>query len=209
MQSHMKYKISCFFFLVFILLSCKNDNQKRLAENQKQVKRNELIFAAIEKSWVFHDAPINTTTEATIASWNELRVFFEELAVKPKKTIGAFQKKSKALSTKVMALNENIPAQFDKPQIKSRVSALITKVRLLDLFLNLDKIPDKKVTVLVSQINSELVSLQRQMDKIVEKSKIPVEEGESELRKMMDTSRAIPNTPTPSTPVDPNLPQIE
>jgi hypothetical protein len=200
----MKYKLSCFFFLIFILSSCKNDNQKRLAENEKQAKKNELIFSNINEGWVFYDTPINTTSEATVASWNELRIFFEELAGKPKKTIGAFQKKSKALSKKVMALNENIPSQFDKPQIKSRVSTLITKVRLLDLFLNLDKIPDQKVIVLVSEINAELVSLQRQMDKIVEKSKIPVEEGESELMKMMDTSRAIPNTP-----VDPNLPRVE
>lgn len=190
--------------MIVILSACKNDNQKRLAENEKQAKKNELIFSNINKGWVFYDTPINSTSEATVASWNELRIFFAELAVKPKKTIGAFQKKSKALSKKVMALNENIPSQFNKPQIKSRVSTLITKVRLLDLFLNLDKIPDQKVIVLVSEINAELVSLQRQMDKIVEKSKIPVEEGESELMKMMDTSRAIPNTPT-----DPNLPRVE
>jgi hypothetical protein len=205
----MKYKLSCFFFLIIILSSCKNDNQKRLAENEKQVKKNELIFSNINKGWVFYDTPINTTSETAVASWNDLRIFFAELAVKPKKTIGAFQKKAKALSKKVMALNENIPVQFNKPQIKSRVSTLITKVRLLDLFLNLDKIPDQKVIVLVSEINAELVSLQRQMDKIVEKSKIPVEEGESELMKMMDTSRAIPNTPAPTTPIDPNLPHVE
>lgn len=200
----MTYKLSCFFFLIIILSSCKNDNQKRLEENERQVKKSELIFSNINKGWVFYDTPINTTSETTVASWSELRVFFAELAVKPKKTIGAFQKKSKALSEKVMALNENIPSQFNKPQIKSRVSTLITKVRLLDLFLNLDKIPDQKVIVLVSEINAELVSLQRQMDKIVERSKIPVEEGESELMKMMDTSRAIPNTTT-----DPNLPHVE
>ena len=200
----MTYKLSCFFFLIIILSSCKNDNQKRLEENERPVKKSELIFSNINKGWVFYDTPINTTSETTVASWSELRVFFAELAVKPKKTIGAFQKKSKALSEKVMALNENIPSQFNKPQIKSRVSTLITKVRLLDLFLNLDKIPDQKVIVLVSEINAELVSLQRQMDKIVERSKIPVEEGESELMKMMDTSRAIPNTTT-----DPNLPHVE
>ena len=200
----MTYKLSCFFFLIIILSSCKNDNQKRLEENERQNKKSELIFSNINKGWVFYDTPINTTSETTVASWSELRVFFAELAVKPKKTIGAFQKKSKALSEKVMALNENIPSQFNKPQIKSRVSTLITKVRLLDLFLNLDKIPDQKVIVLVSEINAELVSLQRQMDKIVERSKIPVEEGESELMKMMDTSRAIPNTTT-----DPNLPHVE
>lgn len=200
----MTYKLSCFFFLIIILSSCKNDNQKRLEENERQNKKSELIFSNINKGWVFYDTPINTTSETTVASWSDLRVFFAELAVKPKKTIGAFQKKSKALSEKVMALNENIPSQFNKPQIKSRVSTLITKVRLLDLFLNLDKIPDQKVIVLVSEINAELVSLQRQMDKIVERSKIPVEEGESELMKMMDTSRAIPNTTT-----DPNLPHVE
>jgi hypothetical protein len=47
------------------------------------------------------------------------------------------------------------------------------------------------VVHLIAEINNELASLQRQMDKI-EKSKIPVEEGESELMKMMDDSRAIP-----------------
>ena len=43
------------------------------------------------------------------------------------------------------------------------------------------------------------------MDKIVEKSKIPIEEGEYELMKMMDASRAIPTTPV----IDPNLPRVE
>jgi hypothetical protein len=42
------------------------------------------------------------------------------------------------------------------------------------------------------------------MDKIVEKSKIPPEEGNWFI-KMMDTSRAIPNTPK----IDPNIPRVE
>jgi hypothetical protein len=42
------------------------------------------------------------------------------------------------------------------------------------------------------------------MDKITEKSKIPVEEGESEMLRMLDTTRAIP-----STTIDPNLPRVE
>ncbi|MFV8371569.1 hypothetical protein [Flavobacterium sp. LB2P74] len=201
----MKYKIAVFFSLVFLLLSCKNDNQKRIAENKKEMQKREVIFKNIEKSWVFYDTPVTEASEKSIASWNEWRIFLAELALKPKKTIGAFQQKSKALSKKAMALNDNIPYEYNKPQIKSRISTLITKVRLLDLFIHLDNIPDKKVALLVSEINLELVSLQRQMDKITEKSKIPLEEGESELMKMMDTTRAIPNTPT----IDPNLPRIE
>lgn len=203
----MKYKLSYFLFLIILLSSCKNDDQKRIAENEKDAQKKEVIFSNIDKGWVFYDTPINTTSEASMATWNELRLFLAELAIKPKKTIGAFQQKSTAISKKAMALNENIPYQFDKPQIKSRISTLITKVRLLDLYIHLDDIPDKKVIHLIAEVNNELSSLQRQMDKITEKSKIPVEAGESELMKMMDASRAIPNTPTTAT--DPNTPQIE
>lgn len=173
--------------------SCKNDNEQRLADNLRDTKKKELIFTTINKGWVFYDTPINSTSEATLSTWTEWRAFMKELETKPKKTISAFQQKSKALSLKVMALNNNIPSQFDTPQIRSRIATLITQVRMLNLYINLDRVSDKKVTKLVAEINIELVSLQRQMDKIVEKSKIPMEVGESELLKMLDTTRAIPS----------------
>ncbi|SDH91246.1 hypothetical protein SAMN04488062_11770 [Flavobacterium omnivorum] len=205
MKLKMKYNLAVFFSLIFLLLSCKDDNQKRIAENEKAIQRREIIFTNVQKGWVFYDTPVTEASENSVATWSEWRIFLAELAQKPKKTIGAFQQKSKSLTKKAMALNDNIPFEFSKPQIKSRISTLITKVQMLDLFLNLDNIPDKKVTQLVAEINLELVSLQRQMDKIVDKSNIPVEEGESDLLKMMDTSRAIPNTPI----IDPNIPRVE
>ncbi|RDI56861.1 hypothetical protein IQ02_00756 [Flavobacterium glaciei] len=205
MKLKMKYNLAVCFSLIFLLLSCKNDNEKRIVENKKEIQKREVILSNIQKGWVFYDTPVTEAAEKSIASWNEWRMILAELAQKPKKTIPAFQQKSKAISKKAMALNDNIPYDYNKPQIKSRISTLITKVRLLDLFIHLDNIPDKKVTKLVAEINLELVSLQRQMDKIVEKSKIPIEEGESELRRMMDTARAIPNTPV----IDPNIPRVE
>lgn len=201
----MKYKIYCFLLAVLVFASCKNDNQKRLDDNKKEAQKKEVIFSNINKGWVFYDMPINAASETSVKTWNEWRVFLAELAQKPKKTIGAFQKKARELSRKAEVLNINIPQEFNKPQIKSRIGALVTKVKLLDLFIHLHNIPDKKVIRLISEINIELVSLQRQMDKIVEKSKIPVEEGESDLIKMMDTARAIPNKPIE----DPNIPRVE
>jgi membrane-bound lytic murein transglycosylase len=201
----MKFKLSYFLFLFVLLASCKDNNQKRDAENEKDAKKKELIFSNINKGWVFYDTPINETAEASVGTWTELRLFIAELAQKPKKTIGAFQQKSTAISKKALALKTNIPLQFDVPQIKSRISVLITKVRMLDLYIHLDNIPDDKVVVSITEINKELASLQRQMDNIVEKSKIPVEQGESELIKMMDPSRAIPSEPL----IDPNTPRVE
>jgi hypothetical protein len=201
----MKFKFIYFFSLIFVLNSCKNDTEKRLVEAEKDAKKQELIFSNINKAWVFNAKPINETSRSTALGWNEWRLFLAELDQKPKKTIGAFQKKSTEISKKAMALNDNIPIEFAKPQIKARISALITKIKMLDLFIHLNAIPDQKIIVLVSEINAELASLQNQMDKIVQKSKIPLEEGESDLLKMLDTTRAIPNTPQQN----PNHPRIE
>lgn len=200
----MKFKFLYFFSLVFVLNSCKNEKESRLADMMKDAKNKELIFSNINKGWVFNTNPINSTSQSATLSWNEWRLFLTELDKKPKKTIGAFQKKSTELSKKAMALNDFVPPQFDVPSIKSRISTLITKVRMLDLFIHLKDIPDQKVLILIGEINTELVSLQNQMDKIVQKNKIPLEEGESDLLKMLDTARAIPNVKP-----DPNLPRIE
>jgi hypothetical protein len=202
----MKYKIALFMLLIFVLNSCQDEHERRLAENKKEAKKKEIIFNNINKEWSFIDEPINEVSEKNVTDWKEWREFLKELGGKPRKTIGAFQKKSAAIAKKAIALNNNIPAQFNQPQIRSRISILITKVKMMDLFIHLHKIPDEKVTFLIGEINKELVSLQRQMDKIVEKSKIPQEEGESDFLRMLDTARAIPNS---MPPIDQNLPKVE
>mgnify|MGYP000414392534 FL=1 len=204
MKMDMKYLVVLFCSLLLLFTSCKDDAQQRDVENKKAIQKKEVIYKNISKSWDFYATPINTTSEQSVSSWTEFRQFLGELGQKPRKTMGAFQKKAAELSKKVLLLNNNIPFQFQQPQIKSRIGTLITKVRLLDLFIHLDNIPDKKVILLIGEINAELVSLQRQMDKITEKSKIPVEEGESDMLRMLDTTRAIPNTI-----VNPNLPRVE
>ncbi|TDD99710.1 hypothetical protein [Flavobacterium cellulosilyticum] len=200
----MNFKFIYFFSLLLVLFSCKKEDQSRLIESAKDAQKKEVIFSNINKGWVFNAKPINATSLDNTKTWNEWGLFLTELDQKPKTTIGAFQKKATELSKKVMALNNNIPLVFNKPQIQSRINIVITKVRMLDLFIHLDKIPDKEVLVLVTEINTELVNLQNQMDKIVQKNKIPLEAGESELLKMLDTTRAIPNTP-----IDPNLSRVE
>lgn len=203
----MNFKFLYLFSVIFILFSCKDDNQKRLAEGIKDTQKKELIFSNIKNGWVFNAKPINASSQANTLTWSEWKLFLSELEEKPKKTIGAFQKKAAELSIKVVALGNNIPVEFNNPSIKSRVSILITKIKMLDLYIHLDNIPDKKVIALIPEINIELASLQNQMDKIVQKNKIPLEEGESELLKMLDSTRAIPDISSPT--FDPNRPRIE
>ncbi|WP_095953717.1 hypothetical protein [Flavobacterium sp. ACN6] len=202
----MKYKISLFLLLITAMYSCQNADEKRLAENAKEAKKKEAIFNNINKGWTFLEEPINEIAEQKLNSWTEWRDFNKEIGDKPRKTIGAFQKKSRAISKKAMALNNNIPPEFNVPPIKSRISILITKIRMLDLFIHLNQVPDDKVVFLVQEINKELISLERQMDKVVEKAKIPKEEGEADFLKMLDTTRAIPSS---APPLDQNTPKVE
>lgn len=193
----MKRYYSYILFSVYLLVSCNDNAEKREIENLKDAEKKEVIFKTINKGWDFSNPSVSPTVQATVNTWSEWRSFLNELNLKPKSSIGAFQKKAKTLSKKVMELNTNIPYTFNKPEIKSRISVLTTKINSINLFINLDDIPAQKVVTLVSEVNEELVSLTQQMEEIIRKSAIPKEEGESDMIRMLDTARAIPNKIVP------------
>lgn len=189
----MKSTSAALIVLFFIILSCKNDDKQHYVETQRDLKKKEIIFANINKSWVFNSIPSNPTAQNLTTNWTEWRIFLDEISRKPKSTILAFQQKAKNLSQKAADLRLNIPAAFKNPALKSRISVLLTKVNMLELYINLSKIPDNKVIELITQINIEINALQLQMNEITVKSEIKVEEGEEDLIRMMDTTRAVPS----------------
>ena len=182
-------------FFIAVIISCKNNDDIRIAENLKASKKKEVVFANISKGWVFNTQPSNETSQALTTNWTEWRIFLDELSKKPNSTIGAFQQKAKNLSKKALDLKTKIPTRFNGPAIKTRITVLITKVNSLDLYINLTQIPDAKVLMLIGEINIQIQSLQIQMDEITRRSLIKTEEGESDLIKMMDTTRAIKENP--------------
>lgn len=181
--------------LFLFLASCNDDAEKRQIENIKDAKKKEIIFENINKGWKFSNPELNPQSQEIVNNWAEWRSFVTELNQKPKTTIGAFQKKAKVLSKKAMDLNNHIPQKFNRPEIKSRISVLITKINSINLFINLSNIPDQKVVALVQEVNIEMLSLSQQMAEIIRKEAIPMEEGESDMIRMLDTSRAIPTNP--------------
>lgn len=195
-SNSMKFYFSYLLVLFFILASCNNESEKRTVENIKEAKKQEVIFENISKAWDFSNPTLNPASQSVVNNWNEWRLFLDELNTKPKSSIGAFQKKSKALSKRVLDLNNNIPQKFNKPEIKSRIAVLTTKINSINLFINLRQIPDQKIKALIAETNVEIASLSQQMDEIVRKEAIPLEEGESDMIRMLDTSRAIPTTKT-------------
>lgn len=203
----MKLKIASFLFIIFALSSCKDDSQAQQEAIAKNEKRNEDIFANINKAWHFDASISNPDVLRIISNWAEWRLLTTELEQKPKSSIGAFQQKAKTLSRKVTDLNNNIPPQFDKPEIRARIMTLSTKIKSLDLYINLDRIQEQKVLQLIPEINSELNYLQAQMAKLVKISQIQLEEGEAEmLRSIRQDSIKKPSMP--STNAEPNTNQL-
>lgn len=190
----MKNRFFCALLLLSAIVSC-NDESQREAEKVRDAKKKELVFNNIVKAWNFNTQPVNQTSQSLVSDWKEWREILAELEQKPQSSIGAFQKKAKVLSQKGAALAANVPVKYNKPEVKSRISVLNTKINALDLFVNLNNIPDAKVTLVIADINLELAGLQRQLDEIVKKALVPREEGESDMIRMLDTSRAIPTVP--------------
>lgn len=194
----MKITFFSLLLLMLTLFSCKEDPKIRLLEQEKEAKKQEIIFNNINKSWNFNTNLSNETARSLTTNWAEWRLFLNELSQKPKSSIGAFKQKAKALTKKADDLNNNIPAKFALPEVKSRIAALCTKINSINLYINLQQIPDAKITKLVPEINTEIISIQYQLDEITRKSNIKIEDGEDDMLRMLDTTRAIPSTPDPN-----------
>lgn len=182
--------------LLTLLFSCQKEDGKFLAEQAKDNKKKAITFANINKAWNFSNPSLSSGSKSAVTEWVELRLFVSELIQKPKSTLGEFQKKAKILSKKASELNNNIPFDFDETAILTRIGVLQTKINSLNLYINLQEIPDQKIEVLIAEINYELISLYRQMDEIIRKSEIPMEEGETDFIMMKDTARAIQDVPS-------------
>ncbi|MFT5754493.1 MAG: hypothetical protein ACI924_001730 [Flavobacterium sp.] len=181
------YKSIVFLLFSFLLLSCKEDNTK--AENEKIIAKNTQTFNLVNSVWDLKTPMLSPTAKNEVANWNEWQQFVIEINQKPKSNLTAFQLKTKNISSKIDSLQLNIPSQFDKPQVKSRIAALNTKIKMLDTFIHLTDVPQNKIKELIPEINEEINALVGQWEEIIIKKRIPREVGEEYLIKALDTAR--------------------
>ena len=183
---YFKILAMCFLCLAF---SCKDDERLRIIETQRTEKQNDSILKQISAGWHFNVPPLSSRVAPQLANWNEWRQFTAELAQKPSGGLGAYRQKAKNLVNKADQLRVNIPPFFNKPQVRSRIGVVITKVKSLYTYTNLEMIPDKKVAAIIGEVTREVASLQNQFDEIVRFNEIPKEIGEEEMLRALDTVR--------------------
>ena len=190
----MKFKFITLLLPLILLFSCQDEEAIREKERLKNIEKTTVIFNKINKAWNFNVTSSTNEVETILKNWNQWNDFSNEIEQKPKSSINAFRKKAIALSKKAEALNKNIPIKFNNPQVKSRISIVVTQLHSLDLYINLDQIPAEKVVAIIPKVNKGLESLKAQFEEILRKEKIPLEQGEADMIKMLDTTRAIPSS---------------
>lgn len=178
--------LSVFSSLLFF--SCKqNDEQVLLVE--KMEKKNRESFEQINKAWQLNIPVTSPEVRGVLNQWQDWKNFEEELQQKPKSSISAFKQKVLNLVTKSTTLHTNVPANFNVPQVRSRIVALQTKILALDTYFSLDVVPHEKVQNLIAAINKELNAFYMQCEEIVIKNRIPTEIGEPKIISISDTTR--------------------
>lgn len=180
------------YFILFLtsifFMSCAEDNNRN--ENSlKAAQKNAEVFEAISKKWEFNFPVSKPEIQAALSNWNDWDQFKKELEQKPKTSMLAFQMKIENVAKKSDSLSLNVPEKFNIPQVRSRLITLTTKINSLDTYLHLQQIPQKKVFLLIDEINNEIKGVYNQMDEIIIKQAIPKEIGEDDMIKALDTSR--------------------
>ena len=124
----MNFKHFIYILSFFALFSCQDEDNKREKDRLKNAEKSEVIFNKINQNWNLTTGNSTREVETILNSWNEWKDFVNELEQKPKSSINAFRKKAIALSKKAENLNKNIPQKFDTPQVKSRISIILTQI---------------------------------------------------------------------------------
>ena len=192
----MKFKYITLLLSFTVLFSCQDEDGIREKERVKNAEKSEIIFEKINKSWGFDPVQTSSEVEDILKNWNQWNDFNKELKQKPTSSINAFRKKAIALSKKSESLMYTVPEKLNTPPVRSRISIIITQLHSLDLYINLDKIPADKVLAIIPNVNKGLKSLETEFQEILRKEKIPMEQGEADMIKMLDTTRAIPSSKT-------------
>ncbi|MCR5861030.1 hypothetical protein LRS05_02215 [Flavobacterium sp. J372] len=186
----MKY-ISIIIAVTFAatLFSCEEDDKQRRIDTIRAEKHNDSILKIISNNWSFEVAPPTPAVQQRIMTWSEWNQLMTELEQKPKGGINAYKQKTKNLVDKADRVRQNLPSMFAKPQVYSRLGVLVTKIKDLYTYLNVDVIQDKKVLKLIADTRQEITSVQNQLDEIIRISQIPKEQGEEEMLRALDTTR--------------------
>lgn len=170
--------------IIYGLVSCKKDKEVVTVTSQKEV-----LYTEISEKWIVNTQEVNTQTVSFVKDWDAYISLKKELEQKPKASLGAIKQKTTIICKKIENLNGSVPAIFDNPEAKSRMSVLLSKARMLETQVYLDYLKPKQIILKTQELKTDFNALQNQLDRIVTKSNIQFEEGELQMRQELQLQK--------------------
>lgn len=188
-------QLAILFSYLMLFAACNDNDAQRRVATQKDAARQEAFFKQLNSAWNFTVLTPSPLVQEQLRTWADWNLFISELTSKPVSSLSAFQKKATKLATRAALLQNNIPPKFATPEIKSRIAAVVASVRMLDMYLSVQQPPIERIKPLFSEINTAMSGLNTQFTEIAQRELVPIEKGEADMLRMLDTSRAIKATP--------------
>jgi len=181
-----------------LIVSCQQKETTVVEDPTTTLKKNEVVFKAIDKKWHFSKIEVSAEARKQLSSWKEWNDFERELLNKPVTSLNAFRKKAAQLATTGLTLVNDIPSVLKTPAVESRIDLLQTNLNSLDLYMSLDVVQEKVVAQLLEEINKNYRSIGNQFDEIYLRKAIPKEKGENELIQSFDTIKRASRNAIPT-----------
>jgi len=180
--------------LAMLLGSCreKEGPDRLIVQQQADAKMDELL-RELAKNWRFSNIQAARSSGAKQQPWPAWQNFLRELSQAPTLRIDNFREKAILLTQLSFDAESQLPFSYQKPAMKARMSALRTRVTMLNQYLRLNPLPLKEIKETIQEINNEIGSILSEANEWEVKQRIPMEEGESDMMQMRDTTRAIPS----------------
>src|SRR5690606_2711808 len=170
-----------------VLCGCKKTTSDTYSLNEEQVRRQDSLFNNVNQKWIFEQPETPKIVQDKISEWKDWHNLLDEYTSKPLSSISAFREEAENLAKLGDKLAATVPEEFKNPAVLSRIALLNTHLQDLDMYMQLDQVPDKKIAEILTNINKNTQSIILQMEEILLKKNIPLEEGEENLYQNIDT----------------------
>lgn len=175
--------------VIALFFGCKKTTSDTYKLNQEQIERQDSLFNNVDRKWIFETPTTPEIVQSKIRDWEDWHNLQDEISSKPLSTLSAFRQEAETLALLSERLSATVPDEFNSVAIQSRIALLNTNIQNLDMYMQLDQIPDKKISDILTNINKSMQSIINQMEEILIKKSIPREEGEENLFQHIDTVR--------------------
>lgn len=172
----MSLKILIPFYLLIMLISCKDKNQTisdNIAVNDK--KPTQTITQPDIAKLKYTDFILDTKAEKIIETWEAYTQLQQLIKNIKQADFSGLKDNNTTLQILITDLNKNIPAALKSPSIFARIMVLETKLFKLESLVNLSNINKKEIGHTIKELLIAFSNLNLQINKKLERDSQNIE----------------------------------